>query len=66
MIYSNLERSLMNVSVYDRAAFVSGIPGSGKTFTALKFCSEHKESLYFSFEKSSHRLCASGVLHCSL
>ncbi len=50
MIYSNLERSLMNVSVYDRAAFVSGIPGSGKTFTALKFCSEHKESLYFSFE----------------
>lgn len=50
MIYSNLERSLMNVSVYDKAIFVSGIPSSGKTFAALQFCSEHKESLYFSFE----------------
>lgn len=50
MIFSNLERSLMNVSVYDKAAFVSGIPGSGKTFAALQFCSEHNENLYFSFK----------------
>ena len=50
MIYSNLERSLMKASVYDKAIFLSGIPGSGKTFAALQFCSEHKECLYFSFK----------------
>lgn len=50
MIYSNLECSLMNASVYDKAIFLSGIPGSGKTFSALQFCSEHKECLYFSFK----------------
>ena len=42
MIYSDLERSLMNASVYDKAIFISGIPGSGKTFAALQFCYEHK------------------------
>lgn len=50
MIYSDFERSLTNASVYDKAIFLSGIPGSGKTFAALQFCSEHKGCLYFSFK----------------
>lgn len=48
--FSDLAHTLQNVSADEKAVFVSGQPGSGKTFAAFKFCAEHKESLYFSFK----------------
>lgn len=50
MIFSDLMHTLQNISADERLLFISGCPGSGKTFSALQFCNEHKESLYFSFE----------------
>lgn len=50
MLFSNLIHTLQNFSTDEKVLFVSGYPGSGKTFSALQFCDEHKESLYFSFE----------------
>lgn len=50
MYFSDLASTLQNVSNDEKAVFVSGQPGSGKTFAALQFCAEHKESLYFSFK----------------
>ena len=50
MYFSDLTHTLQNISTDEKAVFVSGQPGSGKTFTALQFCAEHKESLYFSFK----------------
>lgn len=34
---------------YNHALYISGHTGMGKTFTALKYCSENKNCLYFSF-----------------
>lgn len=45
-----MTHTLQNISADEKAVFVSGLPGSGKTFAALQFCAEHKESLYFSFK----------------
>ena len=50
MYFSDLAHNLQNISTDEKAVFVSGQPGSGKTFAALQFCAEHKESLYFSFK----------------
>ena len=50
MYFSDLVHTLQNISADEKAVFVSGQPGSGKTFAALQFCAEHKESLYFSFK----------------
>ena len=50
MYFSDLAHNLQNISADEKAVFVSGLPGSGKTFAALQFCAEHKESLYFSFK----------------
>lgn len=50
MYFSDLASTLQHISADEKAVFVSGLPGSGKTFTALQFCAEHKESLYFSFK----------------
>ena len=50
MYFSDLASTLQNISKDKKAVFVSGQPGSGKTFAALQFCAEHKESLYFSFK----------------
>lgn len=50
MYFSDLVHTLQNISADEKAVFVSGQPGSGKTFSALQFCAEHKESLYFSFK----------------
>lgn len=50
MLFSNLMYKLQNFSADEKVLFVSGYPGSGKTFSALRFCDEHKESLYFSFK----------------
>lgn len=50
MYFSDLTHTLQNISTDKKAVFVSGLPGSGKTFAALQFCAEHKESLYFSFK----------------
>lgn len=50
MYFSNLVHTLQNISADEKAVFVSGKPGSGKTFAALQFCTEHKESFYFSFK----------------
>ena len=50
MYFSDLMHTLQNISADEKAVFVSGQPGFGKTFTALQFCAEHKESLYFSFK----------------
>ena len=50
MYFSDLTHTLQNISTDEKEVFVSGQPGSGKTFTALQFCAEHKESLYFSFK----------------
>ena len=50
MYFSDLTHTLQNISTDEKAVFVSGQPGSGKTFTALQFCAEHKESLYFPFK----------------
>lgn len=50
MIFSDLMHTLQNISADKRVLFVSGYPGSGKTFSALRFCDEYKDSLYFSFE----------------
>ena len=50
MYFSDLAHTLQNFSADEKAVFVSGQPGSGKTFAALQFCAEHKESLYFSFK----------------
>lgn len=35
---------------YKKALFLSADPGMGKTYTALAYCDENKNSLYFSFE----------------
>lgn len=51
MYFSDLASTLQHISADEKAVFVSGLPGSGKTFAALQFCAEHKESLYFSFYK---------------
>lgn len=50
MYFSDLAHNLRHISADEKAVFVSGQPGSGKTFAALQFCAEHKESLYFSFK----------------
>ena len=50
MYFSDLASILQNISTDEKVVFVSGQPGSGKTFAALQFCAVHKESLYFSFE----------------
>lgn len=50
MIFSDLMYTLQNFSVDEKVLFVSGYPGSGKTFSALRFCDEYKENLYFSFK----------------
>ena len=50
MYFSDLASTLQNISTDEKAAFVSGQPGSGKTFAALQFCAKHKEDLYFSFK----------------
>lgn len=50
MYFSDLVHTLQSISADEKAVFVSGQPGSGKTFAALQFCAEHKESLYFSFK----------------
>ena len=50
MYFSDLTHTLQNISTNEKAVFVSGQPGSGKTFAALQFCAEHKGSLYFSFK----------------
>lgn len=50
MYFSDLAHNLQSISADEKAVFVSGQPGSGKTFAALQFCAEHKESLYFSFK----------------
>lgn len=50
MYFSDLKDIFRNISVGEKALFISGYPGSGKTFSALRFCSEHKDSLYFSFK----------------
>lgn len=50
MYFSDLASTLQNISKDEKAVFVSGLPGSGKTFAALQFCAEHKEGLYFSFK----------------
>lgn len=44
---------------YNQAAFISGIPGMGKTYAALNYCTQNKDSLYFSFKNidSSFALC---------
>jgi len=56
MYFSDLAHTLQNISKDEKAVFVSGLPGSGKTFTALQFCAEHKESLYFSFKATLQNL----------
>ena len=45
MYFSDLASTLQHISADEKAVFVSGLPGSGKTFAALQFCAEHKESL---------------------
>ena len=50
MYFSDLAHNLQNISADEKAVFVSGQPGSGKTFAALQYCAEHKENLYFSFK----------------
>ena len=50
MYFSDFAYTLQNISADEKAVFVSGQPGSGTTFAALQFCTEHKESLYFSFK----------------
>ena len=50
MYFSDLAHNLQNISTDEKAVFVSGKPGSGKTFAALQFFAEHKGSLYFSFK----------------
>ena len=50
MYFSDLASTLQHISADEKAVFVSGLPGSCKTFAALQFCAEHKESLYFSFK----------------
>ena len=50
MYFSDLAHNLQNISTDEKAVFISGQPGSGKTFAALQFCAVHKESLYFSFK----------------
>ena len=48
--FSDLTHTLQNISTDEKEVFVSGLPGSGKTFAALQFCAKHKESLYFAFK----------------
>ena len=50
MYFSDLTHTLQKISKDERALFISGQPGSGKTFMALQFCAEHKNSTYFSFQ----------------
>ena len=50
MYFTNLANTLRHISSDEKAVFLSGCPGSGKTFAALQFCSEHKENLYFSLK----------------
>ena len=53
MYFTNLANTLRHISSDEKAVFLSGCPGSGKTFAALQFCSEHKENLYFSIMQAS-------------
>ena len=50
MYFSDLDNTLQSICKGEKALFVSGGPGSGKNFSALRFCTEHKNSLYFSFK----------------
>lgn len=50
MYFSDLTHTLQKISKGEKALFISGQPGSGKTFTALQFCAEHRNSIYFSFQ----------------
>lgn len=50
MYFTNLTDALQHISSDKKAVFLSGCPGSGKTFASLQFCSAHKENLYFSFK----------------
>ena len=50
MYFTNLANTLRHISSDEKSVFLSGCPGSGKTFAALQFSSEHKENLYFSFK----------------
>ena len=50
MYFSDLASTLQHISADEKAVFVSGQPGTGKTFAALEFCTKHKENLYFSFK----------------
>ncbi|RKJ38039.1 hypothetical protein D7X94_17790 [Acutalibacter sp. 1XD8-33] len=50
MNFSNLTHTLHKIFKAERVLFISGQPGSSKTFTALQFCAEHKDSIYFLFK----------------
>lgn len=50
MYFSDLTHSLQKISKGEKVLFVSGQLGSGKTFTALQFCAEHNNNIYFSFQ----------------
>lgn len=50
MYFSDLVHTLQSISADEKAVFVLGQPGTGKTFAALEFCTKHKENLYFSFK----------------
>ena len=50
MYFSDLTSTLQYISADEKAVFVSGQPGFGKTFAAFDFCTKHKENLYFSFK----------------
>ena len=63
MYFSDLASTLQNISTDEKAAFVSGQPGSGKTFAALQFCAKHKEDLYFSFKNLDTAFALHRVLH---
>lgn len=54
MNFSNLTEQikwiLSGKDDYNKAIFISGAPGLGKTYAALNCCAENKNSLYFSFK----------------
>ena len=50
MYFSDLVHTLQSISADEKAVFVLGQPGTGKTFAALELCTKHKENLYFSFK----------------
>ena len=45
-----------SVEPYKEALFFSAYPGMGKTYAALSFCAENRDSLYFSFRNISSDL----------